>query len=54
MSGFSVQNLKSIRYWYKFYTTEENGLQLVSQIDMVEKMVKSIPRSIVLCAVNNG
>lgn len=43
MSGFSVQNLKSIRYWYKFYTTEENGLQLVSQIDMVEKMVKSIP-----------
>lgn len=43
MSGFSVQNLKSIRYWYKFYTTDENGLQAVSQIDMIEKMVKSIP-----------
>lgn len=43
VSGFSVQNLKSIRYWYKFYNSDENGLQLVSQIDMVEKMVKSIP-----------
>lgn len=43
MSGFSVQNLKSIRYWYRFYNTDEKGLQAVSQIDMVEKMVKSIP-----------
>lgn len=43
VSGFSVQNLKSIRYWYKFYNSDENGLQLVSQIEMVEKMVKSIP-----------
>ncbi len=32
MSGFSVQNLKSIRYWYKFYNSEENGLQHVSQM----------------------
>ncbi len=43
ISGFSIQNLKSIRYWYKFYNSNENGLQLVSQIDMIEKMVKSIP-----------
>ena len=43
MSGFSVQNLKSIRYWYKFYNIDENGLQAVSQTDMIEKMVKSIP-----------
>ena len=43
MSGFSVQNLKSIRYWYKFYNADENGLQAVSQMDMIEKMVKSIP-----------
>ena len=42
ISGFSVQNLKSIRYWYKFYSSEENGLQLVSQIEIVENMVKSI------------
>ena len=43
MSGFSVQNLKSIRYWYKLYNADENGLQAVSQMDMIEKMVKSIP-----------
>lgn len=43
MSGFSVQNLKSIRYWYKFYNSEENGLQPVSQMELVENMVKSIP-----------
>lgn len=43
ISGFSVQNLKSIRYWYKFYNTNKKGLQLVSQIDLIEKMVKSIP-----------
>lgn len=43
MSGFSVQNLKSIRYWYKFYNADENGLQSVSQIGLIEKMVKSIP-----------
>ncbi|WP_367933079.1 DUF1016 N-terminal domain-containing protein [Enterocloster citroniae] len=30
MSGFSVQNLKSIRYWYRFYNSDENGLQAVS------------------------
>ena len=35
MSGFSVQNLKSIRYWYKFYNSEENGLQPVSQFTQI-------------------
>ena len=30
MSGFSVQNLKSIRYWCRFYNSDENGLQAVS------------------------
>ena len=34
VSGFSVQNLKSIRYWYKFYNSDENGLQLVSQFTL--------------------
>ena len=43
MSGFSVQNLKSIRYWYKFYTFNENGLQPVSQMELIEKLVKGIP-----------
>lgn len=43
MKGFSLQNLKSIRYWYRFYNDNINGLQLVSQISTVEKMVKSIP-----------
>lgn len=43
MSGFSVQNLKSIRYWYKFYNSNENGLQPVSQMEVIEKIVKSIP-----------
>lgn len=43
MKGFSLQNLKSIRYWYRFYNENINGLQLVSQISNEEKMVKSIP-----------
>lgn len=43
MSGFSVQNLKSIRYWYRFYNSEENGLQVVSQMELIESMIKSIP-----------
>lgn len=43
MSGFSVQNLKSIRYWYKFYNSDENGLQPVSQMELIEKIIKSIP-----------
>lgn len=43
MAGFSVQDLKSIRYWYKFYNSNENGLQAVSQMELVEKLVKSIP-----------
>ena len=43
MSGFSVQNLKSIRYWYKFYNPEAKSLQPVSQMEIIENMVKSIP-----------
>lgn len=38
-----VQNLKSIRYWYRFYNSDENGLQAVSQMELIEKMVKGIP-----------
>ena len=26
MSEFPVQNLKSIRYWYKFYNSDDNGI----------------------------
>lgn len=36
MSGFSVQNLKSIRYWYKFYNPEAKSLQSVSQMKLPE------------------
>lgn len=43
MSGFSTQNLRSIRFWYKFYNANANCLQVVSNFEMVEKMVKSIP-----------
>ncbi len=43
MKGFSIQNLKSIRYWYRFYSENINSLQAVSQISTVEKMIKSIP-----------
>ncbi len=37
MNGFSVQNLKSIRYWYKFYSGLKIGLQPVSQLNEAEK-----------------
>lgn len=40
ITGFSVANLKNIRYWYRFYSQAKFGLQLVSQI---ENMVKNIP-----------
>jgi len=40
ITGFSVANLKNIRYWYRFYSQATFGLQLVSQI---ENMVKNIP-----------
>ena len=43
MAGFSAQNLKHIRYWYRFYSHEEKRLQLVTQFEIVEKMIKSIP-----------
>ena len=42
MSGFSVQNLRSIKYWYSFYT-DQNRLQLVSENINIEELVKSIP-----------
>ncbi len=42
MAGFSIANLKNIRFWYKFYTSEF-GLQAVSQIQHIENMIKSIP-----------
>jgi len=43
MTGFSVQNLKGICYWYKFYSGFEIGLQSVSQLNEAERMIKSIP-----------
>lgn len=43
MSGFSVENLKHIRYWYKFYSEGSKGLQLVTQFENLEKMIKNIP-----------
>ena len=47
MAGFSAQNLKHIRYWYRFYSHGEKGLQLVTQFEIVEKMIKSIPWGII-------
>ena len=43
MSGFSQQNLRSIRYWYQFYHNCSNDLQAVSKLKTIENMVKSIP-----------
>lgn len=42
ISGFSVENLKHIRYWYNFYNNQI-GLQLVTQFETISEMVKSIP-----------
>lgn len=43
MTGLSVENLKHIRYWYTFYSEGAVGLQLVTQLETIEKLVKSIP-----------
>ena len=43
MKGFSVQNLKNIRYWYLFYAEYLIGLQPVSQLKKIENKIKSIP-----------
>ena len=43
MKGFSVQNLKNIRYWYLFYAEYLIGLQAVSQLKKIENKIKSIP-----------
>lgn len=43
MKGFSIQNIKNIRYWYNFYTSHLIGLQAVSQLEKIETMIKSIP-----------
>lgn len=33
MKGFSAQNLKHIRYWYRFYNDYLIGLQAVTQLE---------------------
>ena len=43
MKGFSIQNLKNIRYWYLFYSKYLIGLQAVSQLKNTEEKIKSIP-----------
>ena len=43
MKGFSVQNLKNIRYWYLFYAEYLIGLQPVSQLKKIENKITSIP-----------
>ena len=42
VNGFSVENLKHMRYWFRFYN-DEIRLQDVTQLEMVEKIIKSIP-----------
>lgn len=41
--GFSRENLKHMRHWYRFYTYNQIGLQPVTQFENIEKMIKSIP-----------
>lgn len=43
MKGFSIQNLKNIRYWYLFYSKYLIGLQAVSQLKNTKEKIKSIP-----------
>lgn len=43
MKGFSHQNLKHIRYWFKFYNEYLIGLQAVTQLEKIENAIKSIP-----------
>ncbi|MBS9783403.1 MAG: DUF1016 family protein [Pasteurella sp.] len=43
MKGFSEQNLRSIRYWFSFYSEYLIGLQAVSELEKVKNLVKSIP-----------
>lgn len=42
MSGFSVENLKHIRYWYRFYSEGSNRLQLVTQFETLKIYLLSI------------
>lgn len=43
MRGFSEQNLRSIRFWYKFYKDYSICLQPVSELEKFKKKIKSIP-----------
>ena len=43
MKGFSEQNLRSIRYWYQFYSDFLIRLQPVSELENIERKIKSIP-----------
>lgn len=47
MLGFSVENLKHIRYWYRFYNEGSKGLQVVTQFETMENVIKSIPWGII-------
>ena len=43
MKGFSVQNLKHMRYWYRFYSENSIGLQVVTHLDDVLARLTQIP-----------
>lgn len=46
VSGFSVENLKHIRYWYNFYANNKKGLQAVTQIERIMYRCKDIEEAL--------
>lgn len=43
ISGFSVENLKHIRYWYNFYSSDELEKNSPAQFIVRQNMIKNIP-----------
>ncbi|MDO4719943.1 MAG: DUF1016 N-terminal domain-containing protein [Peptostreptococcaceae bacterium] len=43
MTGLSKENLKHIRYWYRFYSEGLMRLQPVTRLENAERKIKSVP-----------
>lgn len=48
------QNAKGLRCWYKFYNYNKNGLQAVSQMELIEKIVNGCGRTILEHRIDGG